>query len=92
MAACAGTYLVRTRDDPGKLPFLLILPFHDGFYDGRMVRSEVDETMSDAGLGGLAVLPGVELRGERLTSHIASKKAKDAVYTLRDWVSGSVAG
>lgn len=45
-----GSYLIWTRDDARELTFLLILAFDNGFHDGRMVRAQVDEAVSDAGL------------------------------------------
>jgi hypothetical protein len=43
-----GTNLVRTGDDLGELALLLILALDDGFDDGGMVRSEIDEDVADA--------------------------------------------
>jgi hypothetical protein len=41
-------HLVWTRDDLGKLAFLLILAFDNSFNDGRMVAPEVDKDVRDA--------------------------------------------
>lgn len=43
-------YLIRTRDDLGKLSFLLVLPFDHRFDDRRVVGAKVYEAMSDASL------------------------------------------
>jgi hypothetical protein len=41
-------HLVWTSDDFGKLAFLLILTFDDGFNDGRMIAPEVHKDVGDA--------------------------------------------
>jgi len=76
-------YLIRTRDDLWKLSFLLILPFDHCFNDRRVVGAKVYEAMGNASLADRmsecwSTRP--ELTRTILTSHIASKKANDAVY------------
>ena len=43
-------YLVRACYDPGELALLLILTLHDGFDDGRVVGTKVDENVGDTSL------------------------------------------
>lgn len=43
-----GIYLVWTCYNLGKLAFLLILAFNNGFDDARVVAAQVDEDIADA--------------------------------------------
>lgn len=43
-------YLIGTCDDPGKVPFLLVLTLDNGFHDGGVVGAQVDEDMCDTSL------------------------------------------
>jgi hypothetical protein len=44
------SYLVGTCDDPGEVAFLLDLTLGDCFDNGRVVGTEIDKDMGDAGL------------------------------------------
>jgi hypothetical protein len=43
-----STHFIRTGDDLRELALLLILALDDGFDDGRVIRSEVDENIADS--------------------------------------------
>jgi hypothetical protein len=73
--------LIWTCDNPWKLSFLFILPFHNCFDYAGVIAPEIDEDMGNASLWPLSRAISTQRRNER-TSQIASKKAKDAVYTL----------
>jgi hypothetical protein len=86
-------YLVGAGDDVGELAVLLRLAFDHGFDDARVVGAQVDEAVPDASLTN--ALDSMWMRAWRpvaVTSQMASKKAKDAVYILqwRNQYSGSM--
>jgi len=75
-------YLVRTCYDAGQFEVLL-LSFDNGFDDGRVVAAQVDEAVCYTGLLILVSSRSGRRRLEDcITSHNASKKADEAVYTL----------
>lgn len=72
-------YLVRTGYYFWKLTMILLLTLCDGLHNARMIRPKVHEAVTNASLDISNLARSLTIVVVRQTSHIASKKAKDAV-------------